>query len=193
MSVPTNIRRVVHREIRSSRSVPAIIAALILLLVVLWVGTELVLSVFGQPALVVAPTQMLQQISGLPGSVQPVWLAAAGAVLIIIGLILVVLAVKPGHRGRHIVNDDRLGVVVDDRAIASALSAAARRAASLAPDQAVTTVSRRKVRVLLHPTSGSAVDEADVTAAVQEQLDQMNLRPEPRLRIEISPRGVIGA
>lgn len=192
MSIPTDIRRIVRREIRSSRSVPAVIAGLLLFLVSVWVGTELVLAVLQRPPLLVAPTQMLHQVAGLPGSLPPAWLAGAGAVLLLIGLVLVMLALKPGHRGRHILTDDRLGVVVDDQAIASAVSAAARRAARLGPDQAVTTVSRRHVRVLLHPTSGNAVNEADIAAAVQDRLDKMNLQPQPRLGVEVSPKGVIG-
>lgn len=47
--------RLVRRETHSSRSGSAIVLAVLLILLFAWLGTEAVLAVLGQPALLVAP------------------------------------------------------------------------------------------------------------------------------------------
>jgi hypothetical protein len=51
-------RRVSRRETHSPRSLVAIVLAVVLILVLAWIGTEIVLALLGAPALLVAPVDM---------------------------------------------------------------------------------------------------------------------------------------
>ena len=54
-------------------------------------------------------------------------------------------------------------------------------------------VSRRQVLVNVRPTSGVPLREADVQAAVTEELRDMALSPMPEVRVNLASSGVIGA
>ncbi|NQX12758.1 hypothetical protein HQQ80_14060, partial [Microbacteriaceae bacterium VKM Ac-2855] len=114
-------RRLVRRETHSPKSVLAIVLASVLIVVCLWLGAELVLGLLGQPALLVAPVDMLVAV-GMLGEVIPSVLAAIGVVVALLGLILVIAAVSAGRRARHSIDMERVAVVVDNEVIASALA-----------------------------------------------------------------------
>ena len=54
-------------------------------------------------------------------------------------------------------------------------------------------VSRRKVLVNVRPTSGVPLREADVQAAVEDELRSMAPSPMPEVRVNLAASGVIGA
>jgi hypothetical protein len=61
------------------------------------------------------------------------------------------------------------------------------------PEQVMVVVSQRQVMVNVRPTSGVPVDGDSLLAAVQDELDQMALDPQPAVRRNVAPSGVVGA
>lgn len=68
MSSPV-LRRVVRRETHSPRTVAMIVAVIVVILALVYVGTEIVLSVLGQPALLLGPAAAFTGVVGLPTDV----------------------------------------------------------------------------------------------------------------------------
>ena len=183
--------RVLRRELHSPRSGTAIPLALAAIVALAWVGAEAVLAALGRPALLLTPRAMAAGIRGLPG-VQPGTLIAAGAVLVLIGLVLVVLALAPGRRGRHVVGTGVDAVVVDDAVIASALVRTAASTAGVSPDRCVAHVGRRSATVRVTPVSGVPVDRDAVQRDVQASTEGFGLTPPVRARLVIDRHGKVG-
>lgn len=193
MSTKLYTRRMVRRTTHSSRAVASVITAVLLIVVLAWVGTEIVLSALGAPALLAPPVRMGQWLAAVPQNTAPPVLLGAGVGLVLIGVALVLLGILPGTRPRHILPSDRSAVVVDDDVIAAALSRTARQAAGLVPAQVTAVVGRSRAELMIHPTSGLALDEAAVEEAVHRELASYGVRPEPTVRVRVSNRGVVGA
>lgn len=193
MTTNQPVSRIGRREMHSSRAVASVLAASVLILVSAWVGVEAVLSAVGQRPLLVSPLQMADWAAGVPGKTEPSVLLAAGAVLALAGLVLVLLGVLPGRRSRHRLPGDHAAVIVDDDVIAAALSRVAYQRGRLVPEQVTTTVARRRIDLLIRPTSGVPVDEVLIREAVQAELTRYGLTPSPRLSIRISHQGAVGA
>ena len=183
--------RVLRRELHSPRSGLAIPLALLAIVALAWLGTEGVLAALGRPALLLTPKAMGTGIRGLPG-VQPGTLIAAGTVLALIGLVLVVTAIAPGRRGRHIIGAGDSAVVVDDAVIASALVRTAANTAGVSPDRAVAHVGRRSATVRVTPVSGVPVDREAVQRDVQAAAEGFGLTPAVRTRVAIDKNGKVG-
>ncbi|MCZ2401642.1 hypothetical protein IV498_00190 [Paenarthrobacter sp. Z7-10] len=192
MSTAAHTRRLVRRETHSSRATAAVVTAVVTILVLLWLGTETVLSMTGRKPLLASPPQIGAWLVGLPQATLPAGMIAAGVGLALIGLILLLLALLPGNRGRHTLASDRNAVVVDDEVIAAAVSRTARNTAALVPEQVSTRISRHSIDVLIHRTSGIGIDEEAVRAAVQNELSGYELTPEPKVKIIISQKGALG-
>ncbi|PRY64691.1 hypothetical protein B0I08_11276 [Glaciihabitans tibetensis] len=186
-------RRILRRETHSPRAGLAIALAVVLILVLAWIGTESVLAFLSRPALLVAPGDALSAATTLPEAVVPATIIGGGAVLAVIGLIILLFALLPGRRARHIGVVDRTAVVVDNTVIASALARTASYTADIDPDQVVVTIGRRTAEVSVRPTSGFAVDRAAIAEAVAEQLEALNLTPTIRSKVVIEKKGVVGA
>jgi len=186
-------RRIVRRETHSPRSTPAIALAVAGILVAGWVGTESVLRFAGRPALLVDPADAVASAIALPESVDTAVLVASAAVVALIGLALVLVAVLPGRRANHVGRTGRTALVVDNRAIASALARTAARAAGVGADQVVVSVARRVTEVRVSRSSGWPVDESSVTAAVTAELARLDLAPSISPRVIVERRGVVGA
>lgn len=192
MSTDERLRsRVVRRELHSPRSGVAIVLALVAVVALAWLGAESVLAALGRPALLLTPQAMASGVRGLPG-VQPGTLITAGAVLAVLGLVLVVVALAPGRRGRHVVGAGGTAVVVDDAVIASALVRTAAGTAGISPDRAVAQVGRRTATVRITPVSGVPVDRGAVQAAVQAAADGFDLTPSVRTRVAVARNGRVG-
>jgi hypothetical protein len=183
--------RVLRRELHSPRSGVAIPLALVAIVALAWLGTEGVLAALGRPALLLTPKAMAAGIRGLP-SVQPGTLIAAGAVLALVGLVLVITAIAPGRRGRHIIGTGDSAVVVDDAVIASALVRTAANTAGVSPDRAVAHVGRRSATVRVTPVSGVPVDREAVQRDVQAAAAGFGLTPSVRTRVAIDKNGRVG-
>ena len=192
MTTTSLYRRIRRRETHSSRAVPAIVLAVLAILALAWLVTETVLAATAQRKLLLSPTDMVNGLRGMP-TVVPALLIASGIVLALLGLILVVLALKGGRLGRHTIADDRAVVVVHDEVIGSALVRAAADASAIDADQAVAAVGRRRAQVRLTPSSGVDIDRAGVSDAVTERLGTFRLSPAIRSRISIVKKGKVGA
>lgn len=194
MSAKTNslYTRILRRETHSSRSLLAIILAVILIVVFAWIGTEIVLALLGLPALLVAPADMFTSAVGLVNAPAES-VATAGIVVALVGLLLIVAALTPGRRARHVLDTDRAATVVDNEVIASALARYSSSAGNVDPDNTTVSVSHRQADVRLTPTSGIPVDRETVTEAVTEQLDSYGLRPPVHPRVLLAAQGRVGA
>ncbi|WP_111718880.1 DUF6286 domain-containing protein [Homoserinimonas sp. OAct 916] len=184
--------RITRRETHSPRSLLAIILAVILIIVFSWIGTEIVLALLGLRALLVAPVDMFT--SAVNVVAEPTGaVAVVGIVVAVVGLILVVAAVSPGRRARHVLVTERAATVVDNEVIASALARHAAYAANVDPDSTTVSVSRRHAVVHLTPTSGVPVDRYEVADVAAKQLESYGLRRPVLARVQIDERGRVGA
>jgi hypothetical protein len=117
---------------------------------------------------------------------------AIGVILMAIGLLLVIAALKPGRRARHQLAAARAAVVADDEVIASALARHAAHAANANPDNTVVSVSARRAVVRLTPTSGTPVHRDAVANAVEAQLQAFELTTPLRSSVVIASSGTVG-
>jgi len=181
-------RRVLRRSQHRSRSTAVVIALVALIVVLAWVGTESVLAVFGLAPLLVAPAALLHFIDN-PDSIGT---AAAGA-LALLGVVLLAVALSPGRRARHALPDDRMAVVIDDGVLAGAMVRAAVRESRLPASRVTAVVSRRQGTVNIVPTSGSLVNAAAITRAVETAVAALDPQPQIRATVNVSERGVVGS
>lgn len=189
---PSVYSRIQRRETHASRAVPAIIVAVILILALAYLVTEIVLAAFGQQPLLASPATMVQDIAKL-STVAIVWLTVAGIVLAILGLVLLTAALSAGRRSRHVLDDDRAVVVIDNEVIASALVRTTADTANIDPDRAVGSVSHRAAVVEVTPTSGVQLDKSEITTALRDQLQDWGLKPGLKPRLRIKKTGKVGA
>jgi hypothetical protein len=134
---------------------------------------------------------MATDIRGLP-SLAAGALITAGAVLGVIGILLIIAALKPGRRGRHVIDAGDTAAVVNDEVIASALARSAASEAGLSPDRAVASVGRRSASVRITPISGLPIDRDAVQQAVRERAESLSLTPALRTRVTIAKNGKVG-
>jgi hypothetical protein len=192
MSTEKRLRaRVLRRELHSPKSALAITLALLAILALAWVGTESVLAAIGRPALLLSPQAIAGDVRGLP-SVPQGALATAGAVSVLIGLLLVIASLTAGRRGRHIIGTGESVAVVDDEVIASALVRTAATTAGVSPDRAVAHVGRRSATVRITPISGVPIDRSAIQASVDSAADGFALTPPIRTSIAIDKKGRVG-
>jgi protein-S-isoprenylcysteine O-methyltransferase Ste14 len=185
-------RRIARRETHSSRSGLATVLAVLVILACAYAGTEVVLAMLGLSPLLAAPSDMgsaLVAATTLPRA----WLVVGGVVVALLGLAVIVAALRSSRRPRHVLDSDRTVVVVDDRVIASALARRAANAADVDPDATVVTVGRRSAQVRLTPLSGLPVDREAVVSAVDDEIARYDARPGLRSRITIERSGKVGA
>ncbi|MFB2557390.1 hypothetical protein [Herbiconiux liangxiaofengii] len=185
-------RRITRRELHSPRSAAAITVAVLLVIALAWVGTEIVIALLGLPALLVAPADMFAALTNLPEAPAAI-VVAVGAVAVVLGLVLIVLALAPGRRPRHVLESERAATVVDNEVVASAIARHASLAADVDPDHTTVAVSKRSAVVDLVPTSGVAVDRSAVAQAVDRQIESYGLRGRLTGRVRVSERGRVGA
>lgn len=188
----TPYARIVRRETHSPRTVTTIVVASVIALGCIYLGTELVLRMLGQPALLVTPEDALGWLAALP-TLQPLGaIALGGAVLALIGLLLMLHAVSSGRLARHqMLHEDR-AVIVDDGVLASSIARRVETVARIPQGQAEVSVSHRRAVVEVTPTSGIPVDDAAIRAAVAEEIAAYNLKPALRHTVRVNPTGAIG-
>ncbi|MWV57459.1 DUF6286 domain-containing protein [Rathayibacter sp. VKM Ac-2754] len=183
-------RRFLRRETHSSRSAAQIVVLLLVALVAAYVGAEAVLAVFGAAPLLIAPSALLAAIVGV-GDLAQVALLGIAAGVAVLALILLVLALGPGHRARHTIEDDRLAVVVDDGVIASALARSARTVARSRREDTSASLGRRTAVIEITPASGIAVDQAAVQSAVDDEITRIAPQPATRASVRVASSGRI--
>jgi Family of unknown function (DUF6286) len=186
------LHRVLRRETRSSRAPQSMVAALLVSLVALYILLESMLRALNQPAWLADPLQLLAAAAQWPAGTSRTLLAAAGFVILLIGLMFFLAAISPGRRAKHVLPDPRLAVVVDDEVLAAALARTAKLAAGVAREQVMVVVARHAVTVSIRPTSGIPVDTDALRRAIDAELDRINPTPRPRAQIRVAPIGVVG-
>jgi len=192
MSTQSVYSRIKHRETTSPRATLAITLAFIIIVLIAYAVTETILSLVEQPPLLANPEGMGTALVNVPTYLAGVMIAV-GIIGAMIGLILMIAAVKPGRRARHVLDSDRVAVVVDDEVIGSALARHASYQGNIDPDNARVSVTRRGAVVRLTPASGTSIAVPAVNQVVTEQLDGYGLRPTLRSKVVVDERGKVGA
>jgi hypothetical protein len=192
MSTSTTYRRVLRRETHSSRSGVAVALAVLLILVLAWIGTESVLAAVGTAPLLVAPADAASAVLGAAGA--PVGtLTAIGVVVAIVGLVLIVVSLAPGRRGRRAAGADRTAAVVDDRVIARSLARTASFAGDVHPDRVSVSVGKKVALVEVDPVSGRTADLRSIEEAVRDEISGYDYTPALRPRVKLSgKKGKVG-
>lgn len=192
MGTARTLSRIVRRETHSSRAGLSAATAALLLAVFLWLGTESVLALLGQDALVASPGRLADAAATAPQTTQSGELTAAGVAAAVLGLTLLVAALKGGRKGRRAMQAERAAVVVDDQVIAAAVSRQVQLTAKLAPEQVATTISRARAQVAIRPTSGAPLDREAVTRAAAAEIDSCRLGRKLSTDIRIATEGALG-
>ncbi|MGK9148495.1 hypothetical protein KXS11_12785 [Plantibacter flavus] len=190
MSTQSLYRRVVRRETHSPRSGLAITLAILLALVLAWLGTESVLAAIGQLPLLAAPEDIVTAVLTAATAPAPL-LVGAGVIGAIVGLVLVVLSLTPARLGRRGGASARTAAVVDDRVIAQSLARVAAHAADVDPSQVNVSVGARSALVEVTPTSGRSFQRREVEQAVDAEVASYDYRPSLRAKVRIAEHGVI--
>ncbi|WP_182065167.1 DUF6286 domain-containing protein [Curtobacterium sp. ME12] len=183
-------RRIRRRSVHRSRSTAVAVALVVLALVAAWIGTEAVLSAIGRPPLVADPQTVVDTALRPDAAFVTVVEVVAGA-LVLLGIVLVVLALKPGRKHRSVVEHERGAVVIDTRIVASTAANAAGMAAGVPEGNASATARGRTTEVRIVPVTGVPVDEASVRAAVVERLSGLDERFGRRVRVRVEEKGTL--
>lgn len=183
-------RRIRRRSVHRSRSTAVAVAVVVLALVAAWIGTESVLSAIGRPPLVADP-QTVVDTALRPDAAFVTIVEVIAGVLVVLGVVLVVLALKPGRQHRSVVEHERGAVVIDSRIVASTAANAAGMAAGVPEGNASATARGRSTEVRIVPVTGVPVDEATVRAAVVERLSGLDERFGRRVRVRVEEKGTL--
>ncbi|MCS5511245.1 DUF6286 domain-containing protein [Curtobacterium flaccumfaciens pv. betae] len=183
-------RRIRRRSVHRSRSTAVAVALVVLALVAAWIGTESVLSAIGRPPLVADP-QTVVDTALRPDAAFVTIVEVIAGVLVVLGVVLVVLALKPGRQHRSVVEHERGAVVIDARIVASTAANAAGMAAGVPEGNASATARGRSTEVRIVPVTGVPVDEASVRAAVVERLSGLDERFGRRVRVRVEEKGTL--
>lgn len=196
MSTESLYARIVRRETHSPRSVIGIIVAIAVLVIGLYLILEIALELFQLKPVLLAPSTLIENLAEpstalaqfIPGAV-----IAAGVVVAIIGVILLIVGIAPGRRARHTVSSDRGAVVIDDVVIASSLARRAAAVSGISPDQVVVSVGKSTANIVVTPTTGTLIDESAVLADAKEHLSELAVQPAITATVSVRSSGVIGA
>lgn len=184
MTTPV-LRRVVRRETHSPRTVAMFVAVVLLILALAYIGLEIVLSLAAQPALLLGPAAAGGWLVGLP-TAQPAGLVIAGSVVLaLIGLVFVVLAITPGRLSKHTLEAGDRAVVVDNGVIASALAQHLSEETGIARDAITVGVGHRSIDVTVRPGAGVPLEQSEVLALAESELQTYRLTRSIRTRVRI--------
>lgn len=184
MSTPA-FRRVLRRETHSPRTVAMIVAVVLLLAVLVYIGVEIVLYLVAQPALLLGPAAAATWLIGLP-TAQPGWLIAVfGVTLAVLGFVFLWLAVAPGRLSKHQMQWGERAVLVDNGVIAASLAQHLSEETGISRDDITVGVSHRTVDVTVRPAIGIPLDKDPVKQIVTTEVDSYQLTPKVKTRVRI--------
>ncbi|REC97929.1 hypothetical protein DEU35_2424 [Microbacterium sp. AG157] len=181
----TVLRTVVRRETHSPRTVAMLVVVVLLLLVLAYAAVEIILDLAGAQPLLVSPGEALNAVVAVPTALMPAAFIGGGVVLAIVGLIVLVLALKPGRLSRHEMSWGERAVVVDNGVVASALAQHLSNESGIARDDIVVGVAHRSVDVTVRPPVGIPVDEAQLSRIVDEEVTSYKLSPAVRTHLRV--------
>lgn len=187
MTSPT-LRRVIRRETHSPRTVAMIVAVVILVLGLAYVGVELVLYLAAQPALFVSPAAAWSWLLGAPAASPGGFIVAGSIVLAVLGVLLVWLAIAPGRLSKHTFADEDRAIVVDNGVIASALAQRLSEDTGLVRDAIVVGVAHRRIDITLRPDAVVAIEAADVRAFADAEISSYRLSRAVRTSVRVERR-----
>lgn len=166
------LRRVVRRETHSPRTVAMII-----------------LSLAGQPALLLCPAAAFGWAVGLPAEVPAGVTIATGVDIALFGNVCLVLAVAPGRLAKHeLQGGERRAVVADDGVIAAAIAQRVSDELFVARDRVRVGVGHRLVDVAVSPEDGIEIENERVRAMIDAELESYRLHPKPRVTVYVKQR-----
>lgn len=183
-------RRIRRRSVHRSRSTAVSVSLVVLALVAAWIGTESVLQAVGAAPLLADP-QTVVDTALRPDAAFVTIAEVIAAVLVVLGIVLVVLALKPGRQHRSAVDHERGAVVIDTRILASTAANAAGLAAGVPEDNTSATARGRSTEVRVVPVTGVPVDEQRVREAVQQRLAGLDDRFGKRVRVRVEQKGTL--
>jgi len=181
----TVLRTVVRRETHSPRTVAMLVVVVLLLLALAYAAVEIILNLTGAQPLLVSPGEALNAVVAAPTALMPVAFIVGGVVLAILGLVVLVLALKPGRLSRHEMEWGERAVVVDNGVVASALAQHLSNESGIARDDIVVGVAHRAVDVTVRPPVGIPVDEAQLRRIVDEEVAAYKLTPAVRTHLRV--------
>lgn len=183
-------RRIRRRSVHRSRSTAVSVSLVVLALVAAWIGTESVLQAVGAAPLLADP-QTVVDTALRPDAAFVTIAEVIAALLVVLGIVLVVLALKPGRQHRSAVDHERGAVVIDTRILASTAANAAGLAAGVPEDNTSATARGRSTEVRVVPVTGVPVDEQRVREAVQQRLAGLDDRFGKRVRVRVEQKGTL--
>ncbi|SDQ59841.1 hypothetical protein SAMN02800687_2037 [Curtobacterium sp. UNCCL20] len=183
-------RRIRRRSVHRSRSTAVTVALVVLVLVAAWIGTESVLRAIGRPPLVADP-QTAVDAALRPDAAFTTIAEVVAVVLVVLGVVLIVLALKPGRQHRSVVEHERGAVIIDTRIVASTAANAAGMAAGVPEGNASATARGRRTEVRVVPVTGVPVDEAVVRDAVRDRLVGLDERFGRSVRVRVEEKGTL--
>lgn len=192
-TVPAGLaHRMIRRETHRSRAVSSILVAVIAILGLGWLGTEVVLHLLEQPTLLANPAQLMDWLIKLPERTLPVGLVLAGIGIAVVGLILLIVALGPGRKAKRVLSSDRNALVVDDSVVASALARSASQIARVQADQVFAQVHGGQAKIEVKPTSGVALDQQSIQSGLEYEVQSWQLVKNLKLSVSIASQGAVG-
>lgn len=180
------LRRVVRRETHSPRTVAMVIAVVILILALAYAVLETVLSLAGQPALLLGPAAAFGWVAGLPTELPAGATIAAGIFIALVGLVCIVLSVAPGRLSKHELQwGERRAVVADNGVIAAAVAQRVSDELFVARDRVRVGVGHRLIDVTVTPEAGIEIPNERVRAVIDTELEGYHLHPTPRVSVHV--------
>ncbi|QCR43089.1 hypothetical protein C1N91_05545 [Curtobacterium sp. SGAir0471] len=190
MSTEQLEKRLRRRSVHRSRSTALAVTLIIVVVVAAWVGTEAVLKAIGQRPLLADP-QTVADTALKPDAAFTTIAEVIAAVLVILGIILIVLAVKPGRQPRSGIDRDRGAVVIDTRILASTAANAAALAAGVPESNTSASARGHHTEVHVVPLSGIPVDRTQVEHAVQERLGRLGGKHGSSVKVTVEQKGTL--
>lgn len=190
MSTQTLERRLRRRSIHRSRSTAVAVTLIIVVLIAAWIGTEAVLQAIGQRPLLADP-QTVADTALKPDAAFTTIAEVIAAVLVIGGIVLIVLAFKPGRQPRSAIDHDRGAVVIDTRILASTAANAAALAAGVPESNTSASAKGHRTQVHVVPLSGIPVDTHVVEHAVQERLGRLGGKHGSAVKVTVEQKGTL--
>lgn len=190
MSTEQLEKRLRRRSIHRSRSTALAVTLIIVVVVAAWIGTEAVLKAIGQRPLLADP-QTVADTALQPDAAFTTIAEVIAVVLVILGIILIVLAVKPGRQPRSGIDRDRGAVVIDTRILASTAANAAALAAGVPESNTSASARGHHTEVHVVPLSGIPVDRTRVEQAVQDRLGRLGGKHGRSVKVTVGQKGTL--
>ena len=187
MTTPA-LRRVIRRETHSPRTVAMIIAVILCILGLVYIGIELVLVIAAQPALLLGPADAWSWILGLPAGPPNGLLIAGSVVVALVGVWLVWLAIAPGRLSKHTLDGGGRAVIVDNGVIAAALAQHLSESTGLPREAIVVGVAHRSIDVTLRLDPDTDISPAEVRTLVDADTTRYRLDRPVRTAVRVQRR-----